>query len=598
MANTGEIIILSDDEDCEAISCNEPSVLIVETEDVKKSECAVPPTALDEDLVITFSRTADVLSHARYDCPIHSFTATDCEVSAPVSSNQLMCDQCFCYICDKLASLCVLWCFKDVCHCNSHNRSDFWNNQRNCALLGGLKTFNLTLLEIDSHLRNAETMLQSFRRGLATLFTAFVKGRVPEECGLSQSRQNRVYDYTPVYEFVCSFLNKADKQDGRAAAIMRLGATEDFIKHFQVSGSFTPQSAMANAGIARLVLLQRVVESVQRQMVMADFPPAFRLKLQEFYKGLNFPTELKSMKNCLSVRPWDDVLLVSVMKGQNVSGFRKDKGKNDFLREQISVVLLRTELLQRQHRYRELCRYLRVVETDNPKLFHQLQDVIPYFTCMMGDLATALSSLLPTVNAPATRFTPQLFLFYLCIFKTATAPKLAVMQPAELSSSDAAWEPIKDAVPLTHVTLVRFALRVQKCCSAVYTDAQCWTSILKVANTSNALQEPRPEFLHEATVVVHSILQDKYGSNIQIPRFFVQEYPDQALLLVVTGALCLRILDAPLSPALPVLNTFKGNVWALNWLWSSLSTSPERLNSFLLEFSKETEIMTGVRASL
>lgn len=53
----------------------------------------------------------------------------------------------------------------------------------------------------------------------------------------------------------------------------------------------------------------------------------------------------------LCVRPWNDVLLVSVMKGQNVSGVRKDKGKKDVLAEQISVILLRTELLQRQGRF-------------------------------------------------------------------------------------------------------------------------------------------------------------------------------------------------------------------------------------------------------
>jgi len=53
----------------------------------------------------------------------------------------------------------------------------------------------------------------------------------------------------------------------------------------------------------------------------------------------------------LCVRHWDDVLLVTVLKGQNVTGNRKDKGKKDQLIEKISVVLLRTELLQRQHRY-------------------------------------------------------------------------------------------------------------------------------------------------------------------------------------------------------------------------------------------------------
>lgn len=36
-----------------------------------------------------------------------------------------------------------------------------------------------------------------------------------------------------------------------------------------------------------------------------------------------------------------------------------------------------------------------------------------------------------------------------------------------------------------------------------------------------------------------------------------QRYPDQSLLLLLTGALCWRIIDSALSPALPVLNTFK-----------------------------------------
>lgn len=115
----------------------------------------------------------------------------------------------------------------------------------------------------------------------------------------------------------------------------------------------------------------------------------------------------------LCIRPWDDVLLVSVLKGQNVSGIRKEKGRKDVLVEQISVVLLRVKLLQQQqrytkdkqtflgsnavfevfwvekpqtnsvpvymdknqtclcrsHRYRELCRYIKVTRTDDTKLW-------------------------------------------------------------------------------------------------------------------------------------------------------------------------------------------------------------------------------------
>ncbi|XP_034741427.1 uncharacterized protein zgc:112980 [Etheostoma cragini] len=578
------ILIVSDDED---EICSEPSVLIVEVEDMKKSDCVVSPNALDEDLVVTFSRRAEVLPHARYDCPVHAFTATYCVIDTPVAGNQLMCDQCFCYICDKLASLCLKW-KTDVCHCNSHKRSDFWNRLRDCLLLGGLKTFKLTLSEIDAPLRHADFMLQLFRQELSDLFSSFLKGKTVEL--VNSTQKVLLHDYTPVYEFVSSFLNSADKQEDRAAAIMRLGAVEDFIGHFQVSGTVSLQSPMSNAAKAKLVLLQRVIASVQRQMVMADFTQEFIHKLQDFYKRLCFPAELRNMKNSLCVRPWDDVLLVSVLKGQNVSGVRKDKGKKDVLYEQTSVILLRTELLQRQHRYRELRRYLQVVKTDDIDGLQPVQDLIPFFMCMEGDFMSSLHSLFPSVNAPASRFTPDLFQFYLCIFKTATAPKLAVMRPEELCCSDAAWEPIKGAVPLTCARLVRFALRVQRCSSAVFTDSQCWTSLLTVVNTHTALPEPCSQFLQEAKDVVNTILQ--LESDVLIPGYFQKVYPDQALLLLVTGALGLRICKAPLSPALPVLNTFKENTWAIAWLWLNMSSNPERLSSFLQEISQETENTT------
>ncbi|XP_030285527.1 uncharacterized protein LOC115588985 isoform X2 [Sparus aurata] len=605
--DSGEIIILSDDDDDDEaydISCSEPSVLIVEVEDVKKSDCAVTPSALDEDLVVTFSRRAEVLPHARYDCPIHPFTATEQETGSPVPGNQLICDQCFCYICDKLASTCVLWCYAGVCHCNSHKRSNFWNNRRNCALLGGLKTFNLTLSETDAHLRNADELLQSFRKELALYFALYMKGKAVEEYGLSiPNQQGLIYDYTPVYEFVSSFLNKADKQNDRAAAIMRLGAVEDFIRHFPISGNFIRKSPMANPAEAKVLLLNRVISSLQRQMVMADFTPEFARKLQDFYKKLFFPTELKCLKNSLCVRPWDDVLLVCVLKGQNVSGVRKDKGKKDVLIEQISVVLLRMEVLQRQHRYRELCRYLRVVQTDDSKMsLQQLKDLIPFFRCLEGDFTSALFSFFPSVNAPASRLTPQLFLFYLCIFKTATAPKVVVCQPSQLCDPEAAWERIKGAVPLERDALVKFGLRVQGCCSAVFTDSQCWTSFLTVVNSApdsvSCLPAPSTEFLNQAKAVVSTVLRDQHLSNtVTIPRFFLEVYPDQALLLLVTGALSMRILNSALSPALPVLKTFKENGWALEWLWESLSSNAERLSSFFQEVSQEMQNTAALTAA-
>ncbi|XP_031614822.1 uncharacterized protein zgc:112980 isoform X2 [Oreochromis aureus] len=594
-ADSDDIIILSSDDDDDHKDDRDMSCLIVEVENVKEKDCVSSPSTLEEDLVVTFSRHADVLPHARYDCPIHPFTPTELETKMPVDSNQLICDQCFCYVCDKLASLCETWCVSGICHCNSHKRSAFWSNLRNHKLLGGLTAFNLTLSEMDSHLRQAATLLQQFRQELSALYSSYMKGEALKEYGLSQeNQQGFIYNYSPVFEFVSSFLNQADQQDSRAAVIMSLGAAEDFIRHFHFSGGFIFASPMANVDTAKMMLLQRVIAFVQRQMVMANFTPDFINKLQDFCKKLHFPAELKNMRNSLCVRPWNDVLLVSVMKGQNVSGVRKDKGKKDVLAEQISVILLRTELLQRQHRYRELCRYLRVVQTDDIAQFQQIQDLIPYFMCMAGDFSSALTSLFPSVNAPASRFTPDLFLFYLKVFETATAPKLTpVSKPGKLCCPGAAWESIKDAVPLKRHELVRFALRAQGCCSAVYADSRCWTSLLTIVNkpcgSLTALPMPSLQFLQEARDVVKEILLDQKGSNMQIPRSLHEVYPDQALLLLVTEALSQRILDSVLYPILPVLNTFKDNSWAFKWLCESFSSSEEHLKRFFQGIAQERE---------
>ncbi|XP_068177644.1 uncharacterized protein zgc:112980 isoform X2 [Antennarius striatus] len=589
--DSGAIIILSDDdEDDDEKDCVlENSVEIVERKALKISDSSASPIPLDEDLVVTFSRRAEVLPHARYDCPIHPFMAADCEAGAPLAVNHLICNQCFCYICDKLASTCVMWCHGGVCHCNSHKKSEFWNNLRKNALLGRLKNFNFTLSEIDAHLRQAETMLQRFREELAVLFSIFLKGKPVEVYGVNPSDEHvLIHDYTPVYEFVSTFLNMADKHDDRAAAIMRLGAAEDFIQHYTGSRAMLIQSPMANTSEAKVMLLQRVISSVRRQMVMSGFTSEFIHKLQDFYKRLCLPAELKNLRNSLCVRPWDDVLLVSVLKGQNVLGVRKDKGKKDVLIEEISVVLLRAEALQRQQRYRELCRYLRVVQTDDFILFQQVKDLTPFFMCLEGDFPRALLNLFPSVAPPASRFTPRIFLLYLSIFKTAAAPKLIVSQLAQLCDPEASWEPITGALPLKHDGLVKFTLRILSCCSAVFTDCQCWVTLLTLV--SKPLPTPSVTFLHEAKTVVSSILPVRHCSNIHIPRSFQEVYPEQALLLLVTGALGLRILHAPLCPALPVFTAMKENFWALQWLMGSfLSLKTEALASFLQEAKQEAQ---------
>lgn len=128
--------------------------------------------------------------------------------------------------------------------------------------------------------------------------------------------------------------------------------------------------------------------------------------------------------------------------------------------------------------------------------------------------------------------------------------------------------------------------------------------------------------------------------------FFVQQsYPEQSLLLLVTGALALRVLHSPLLPILPVFNTFKvtsgslvtswstfflfscehpderstvkikpskrlkgyfrfgpvrlqDNLWTLEWFWDFLARGSGRLSSFFQEVTEELENSTGERVEM
>ncbi|XP_016135132.1 uncharacterized protein [Sinocyclocheilus grahami] len=101
------IIILSDDDDDEEgdfwMTHNDSSVLIVENER-NEADVSKHIEELDEDLIITYTQTATVLPHARYDCTL-AFCRAEQDVSGPLQDNGKHCDQCFCYICDKLASM-------------------------------------------------------------------------------------------------------------------------------------------------------------------------------------------------------------------------------------------------------------------------------------------------------------------------------------------------------------------------------------------------------------------------------------------------------------------------------------------------------------
>ncbi|XP_016118323.1 uncharacterized protein, partial [Sinocyclocheilus grahami] len=334
------IIILSDDDDDEEgdfwMTHNDSSVLIVENER-NEADVSKHIEELDEDLIITYTQTATVLPHARYDCTL-AFCRAEQDVSGPLQDNGKHCDQCFCYICDKLASMCEFWTIPGICHCNAHKHSVYWKALRDKSLMGFLHELNFTFdpLDMDSDLRRAENSLQKFAGSLAMKYATFL-------LGFENPNHSTSCRCTCHFNM---FLNEAKKENPKACVVMLLGAIKLFVTHT------TPGNIHAANTVSETVsvLLWRFMTKVWTLLVGFDFSSSFIKQLESFYQKLPLPSNC-TLPKILSVLPWDDPLLSAVMKGQNITGERQGKGrKHKVLCEPLVVIQARVCKLQQQNK--------------------------------------------------------------------------------------------------------------------------------------------------------------------------------------------------------------------------------------------------------
>uniref|UniRef100_A0A671MSH1 Uncharacterized LOC107702537 n=1 Tax=Sinocyclocheilus anshuiensis TaxID=1608454 RepID=A0A671MSH1_9TELE len=582
------IIILSDEDDDEGdfwMTHNDSSVLIVENER-NEADVSKHIEELDEDLAITYTQTATVLPHARYDCTL-AFCRAEQDVSGPLQDNGKHCDQCFCYICDKLASMCEFWTIPGICHCNAHKHSVYWKALRDKSLMGFLHELNFTFdpLDMDSDLRRAgpllwkhiENSLQKFAGSLAMKYATFLLGfenpnhsmscRCTCHRNINRTTQSQTigckgcykhhfklleYDYTVVSQHVKMFLNEAKKENPKACVVMLLGAIKLFVTHT------TPGNIHAANTVSETVsvLLWRFMTKVWTLLVGFDFSSSFIKQLESFYQKLPLPSNCTLPKS-LSVLPWDDPLLSAVMKGQNITGERQGKGrKHKVLCEPLVVIQARVCKLQQQNKYRELARYLKVDGDYTGAVCHML-------------------SPMPGAMCLASRLTPQQFRAYLRILTSGHAPAVTqefdtgnghMVIPDPLRSTE--WSPIEGSNSFKMMEVLKFALRVLDCNSIVFADPETWVYLLSVVGSSFTTPDGIPvgAFYAEPDVTYQMGTRDAASaileeltmtSRIQIPKTFESGYPDQARLLLATQALVLRIFHSQLRPILNVIISFR-----------------------------------------
>ncbi|KFQ18906.1 hypothetical protein N331_11949, partial [Merops nubicus] len=549
------IILISDDE---AESTLGSSVLLVDSLDKSAQEGEKSEEVVDEEceLVVTFCKQANVMPHARYDCTIHPFERMECDTCSPLGKNADICNQCYCYICDKLASECQMWTTPSLCHCNAHNKSKFWKDQRDFALAGVLVMFNLELTDIDSDLRHGGSLLIKFIQELSVEYNKYLAGEKmpptkhecfclpklpPGQCNVCRSRNTEVvYKYSGVFALVTRFLDQAEKESPKAAAVMLLGAAKEIALHKDPALSWQNLGHTASLKIAVPCLLQsRITTQLQKMLVLCDFPKTLYEKFVHFFQSISLPCHCFGFSNSLNVVPWDHVLLTTVLKGQNITGRRTQKGRKVFLWETLPVIEARVEKLVDKKNYKEVVRYLRAVKCNDTKGLRDLRDKIPFYLCKTGDFLDAAHSLLFPVNSlaccTACRITPLHFELYLKMFRTGSVPTgkdlldsgpwvaVDVLQDMFWLFFPLAGSPLKDSV------LVKQALKLLYSNMLLYRNPKCWSSLIMILGSSHlleksghlhplAMKEPPLDFQKGVLAASRVLLEElKAHINVSLP---------------------------------------------------------------------------------
>ncbi|KAK6481652.1 hypothetical protein HHUSO_G16123 [Huso huso] len=613
------VIVISDDEtetgiESPGADCKNSSVLLLEensdfgsVSDENRSDEMVDA---EFGLSITYSRKAEVMPHARYDCTSHVFCQSENQTSRPVGTNSDFCEQCYCYICDKLASECQSWITPSFCHCNAHKRSPFWKSWRDKALIGALIVFKFDLLEIDADLRHAESLLMKFDADLTVEHDKFMMGTVSSlaaiyscsccchnqyqtmvNCKRCSSKHEAIliYNYSNVYQLVLEFLEKANGEKPKTFAVVLLGAAQRILLHKQPLGHSMPNTRVVPEAVP--LLLQRIIEILQRLLVVFDFPSSFSKKLIDFYKSLFLPPYCRCFLNCLNVYLWEDSLLVSVLRGQNITGERVVKGKKEVLFESIHVVLARTEKLREQNKYRELARYLKVVRTNNRAELQRLKDLIPFFMCKHGDFTSAGHHLFHSHDVScctACRLTPRQFTMYLKILRTGQVPV------GNEPFYSGVWETPTGHVPVKKSDVIKVGLRILNCNAQLYMNPDSWADLIQASCSDSKLardgsficvtwKEPEEEFQQRIRETADLVLKELETKQIIIlpKQFYSNHFPDEAMLMLVTQALVQRLIHAHMCTVLNIAMAFRRNMWALKYLFKSLSVRHDVLHAFL-----------------
>lgn len=614
------VIIISDDDEADCTLGLGNSVLIVEDSyekslvEEKRSEEVV----LDEELAITFTRSGNVMPHARYDCTAHLFVRTEHDTSAPLENNANVCDQCYCYLCDKPALQCPYWTTVSICHCNAHNKSIFWKSQRDAALAGILTIFDLDLTEIDADLRQGGFLLLTFVHELTVEYNKYLMGtRMPRDqffpctcvCHRGLTRSSVpcppctlyhtdiiIYSYTEVYKKVEEFMKKAEKEKPKSAAVILLGIVKELVFHKEPPLAHQIGDPSSSLRSATPILLRRILANLQKMLVLSGFPNTLCDKFIRFFQSLPLPPHCYCFSNCLNVLPWDDLFLITILLGQNITGHRTRKGKKEFLCEAVPVIQARVQKLEEEGNYKHLVRYLKAVRCNDMLPLQRLREKIPFYMCKYGNFPEAAQSLVQLKCASCTmnvKLSVADFALYLKMFRTESCPS------GKYLTDQDEWTSLKGNV-LKRGVLIKLILRILYVNPALLESPKCWSTLIQTWCSSPVLgpkgqlgpiayPEPNLDFQRSVMDIAFPILEElRRQTHVNLPQPF-SVMPNEAELILIVRAFAQKLLFDPKPPAsvLSIMLAFGKNTWALRDLLEAITPRNDLVYQFTQKLADE-----------
>ncbi|KAM3916837.1 uncharacterized protein RB166_015998 [Leptodactylus fuscus] len=610
------VIVISDDEADVSLGLGNSVLLIEDAGENSFVKEKKTVEVLDEELAITFSRKAHVMPHARYDCSMHPFTRVEQETQLPLDQNASFCDECYCYLCDKPASECTKWTSQGHCHCNAHNKSKHWKEQRDAALVGVLTMFKLDLTEIDTELKEGGNKLQRLISELSSAYHKYLEGTLMmrdsvQRCVCSCHRDKTVkcnscamnhvpvtfHDYSEVHRLVTGYLNHIEEDGPKAAAVILLGTARELVFHKALPNPFTLKNQIANMKESSVSLMSRIVATLQRLLVLVDYPNTLYDKFISFFQCLPLPSHFYSFITSMKVMRWDNCLLTSVLAGQNLTGIRTNKGKKECLWEALPVVQSRVKRLEDNKSYRQLVRYLNAVQCSDLTSLNTMKQKLCLYMCKYGDFNSAANTLLQTKGMQgsiAKFFNSSLFELHLAMLRTKSCPPGNELKWSEV------YEP-QNGVSLKKGLLIRIALRVLLCNDHLFHESKCWSALVRIWCTHETLSNEgrlqplfviEPDKVLQQTVMTMSctILDElQRQTNVHLPQPFHKAYGSSAEMILIIQAIIRYLMgtNPPLKGMLELVVAFGVNHWAVSLLIEGISLMTELLFQFVSSINRE-----------